>query len=1403
MLCVIAVARIVWPVSATAAPLCQTQPQRALHLHISKRKVAMALKGVFRYLQLNQMPRLGSFRKMMPAKFSVDHMNGPSAWDPPRRISAAAGPRNYGRVRIKGILVGLLWGVWLVPGRAEPLDPTISSLLESHCLDCHDAATTKGELDLERFDSLDDIARDPRTWENVLHQVGDGEMPPKDKKPFSSDERKQFMDAVQNMLNGIALASAGDPGAVVLRRLSNHEYTYTIRDLTGVETLDPAKEFPVDGAAGEGFTNAGAGLMMSPGLLTKYLDAAKSIADHAVFTPEGMRWSTSTSPQDWTNEALAQIRALYARYTEVTEGTVTVQQGIQLDTGTGNGKLPLGRYLDALQGRGPSAGLSEKYLSILGDAMTAAEPSLLLDPLRAKFREETLGVEDIEPWRRVLWRFASVGHIGKENGPKAWQEPVSPLVSRHEMRLKLSGEGERTLYLWSGNAGDGAEGDDVVWENPRLVIKGSPDLAIQDLPALIDHLESERTKIIAGTEACLAALVSGTAGDVDPGQLAAWRDYLGYRSTKLEPLLKDQLKSASGYDFIKGWSGKDALSVLANSSDATVRVPGVMKGHSVATHPSPTRASVIAWQCPAPGAYRVSGDISHAHSECGNGIAWTLEVRRGQASEVLANGISEGAKVLAFGPSENVRLESGQAFALIIGPRDGNHSCDLTAVNLSVEDDTAEWDLAGDVSPNILDGNPHGPWHFFSQPATLQAAPEIPQAIAAWRENPSAELAVRVRQHLKREFPLGSPLLSRAARAFRSTKSETALKATAPSVIEVVIPAGLAKGAEFVVTGRLASPASSGSVQMQVLTQRPDANAADLLPGMANSKLKNGHWSDNNLVTSHSAPIIVNDSSVARERFESAFAEFRALFPIALCYSRIVPVDEVVTLRLYHREDEALKRLILSEDEIRQLDRTWNELIFVSEAPLKQVDAFEQLWQFATQDAKPSAFEPLRQPIFAAAEKFRKQQQSAEAEHRRAALDFAACAWRRPLTQKEIASLESFSPRLTLVRILTSPAFLYRGEQPPDQTGPVSQHELATRLSYFLWSSTPDHELLAKAAAGTLRDSDVLSAQVRRMTADAKIRRLATEFGAQWLHVRDLESLEEKSERHFPTFVGLRSAMQEETVRFFIDLFQNDRSLLSLLNADHSFVDAGLADHYGLEFEGEGWQRIDGLQTAGRGGILGFASTLAKHSGASRTSPILRGNWVSEVLLGEKLPKPPKDVPVLPDEVPSGLTERQMIERHSSDPSCARCHAKIDPLGFALEGFDAIGRARTEQDTRALLADGTSFEGLAGLRNYLLEERREDFLRQFCRKLLGYALGRSVQLSDKPLIDAMLDELESNQYRASIPLEMIVQSPQFRNARGQERLAERTFTESHHEKSLLQPSSVSPRSRGDHGVAVA
>jgi len=268
----------------------------------------------------------------------------------------------------------LAWSV-----TAEGIDAKTRVLFERHCLNCHSTAKHKGDLDLEQVLQPGAESTDPKVWQQVLEQVSVGEMPPKDQPAMDAKAREQLMAGVRGLLDRWARKNAGDPGPVVLRRLANAEYTYTIRDLTGVESLDPAREFPVDSASGEGFMNVGQSLVMSPSLVTKYLDAAKEVARHAVLLPDGVRFSSSTSQRDWTEERLAAIRQFYGRYTQNGGGTSVNLQGIQFDTRDG-GVLPLARYLDATlelraAGRSRNAthlealarlrGLNVRYLSLL------------------------------------------------------------------------------------------------------------------------------------------------------------------------------------------------------------------------------------------------------------------------------------------------------------------------------------------------------------------------------------------------------------------------------------------------------------------------------------------------------------------------------------------------------------------------------------------------------------------------------------------------------------------------------------------------------------------------------------------------------------------------------------------------------------------------------------------------------------------------------------------------------------------------------------------------------------------------------------------------------------------------------------------------------------------------------
>lgn len=1336
---------------------------------------------------------------------------------------------------------------------------TVQPFLKEHCISCHSPEKFKGEVDLQRFTSYVAVKKDPKVWQLVAEQLALNEMPPR-KQPQPSAEQKERLSAwVQATLQDIASANAGDPGPVVLRRLSNAEYTYTLRDLTGVETLDPAREFPVDGAAGEGFTNTGMSLVMSPTLFTKYFDAAKSVANHVVLLPDGIRFSPFETRRDRTEEILTRIRNLYSVYADPSVGSQVTLQGLTFKTNSG-GALPLEKYFaatlaerDALASGAKTIDvvakerqLNSKYFDTFYRAMTSKDSSPLLASLAATWKsaqpkDANALAKEVEQWQKSLWKFNTIGHIGKLNGPKSWMEAVSPLTAQQEVRVKLAAPADGkdvTLFLNASNAGDGSENDVAIWSEPRLVAAGKPTLLLKDLRNLCQDFTTRRDRVATTVVPTLAVLADSKTttekidvaaiarkSGVDEAVLGAWVKYLGLNAEpfKIDTYLAPEFRGAEKHDFINGF-GKGEPAIFANSSDTLVRIPGNMKPHSIAVHPSPKLQAVVGWLAPVATTVSVEAFVERAHPECGNGVNWAIELRRGVVRQQLAAGNAHDNKPHKSPRIEKLAVQPGDMISLLIHARDDNHSCDLTAVDLTIAASGAtplSWSLSADVSPDILAGNPHadrngnkGVWHFYTEPADAAARKGtlIPanSLLAKWllaAPNEKSALAADLQKLLQsgvapKDGPdaalfnqltaLGGPLLSGFANAAPATgapkkegqewgidpalfgrhpdgssRDAKQLCVQAPSILEVRLPAALVAGYEFVANCSLdAQTGVEGSVQFFASTSK-----------IANDRLQ------------ASTPVVVATSSEKRKRLEAAFEDMRQLFPAALCYTKIVPADEVITIWLYYREDHHLARLMLTDEQKAQLDKLWDELRFVSQDAFALVDVFEQIWQYSTQDGDPKSLEPLREPIISGAAALKKRLVETEPYHIEALLKFADRAYRRPLRPEEQAQLRELykklrdeslpheeALRLTLARVLVSPAFLYKSETPAPgkNAGPVSDLELATRLSYFLWSSMPDDELRSVAASGKLRDPAVLTAQTQRMLRDPRVRHMAVEFGCSWLHIHGFDELGEKSDRHFPTFVGLRGAMYEETIRFFTDFIQNDRSVLSLLDADHTYLNEELAKHYGIpNVKGTEWRRVEGVRRFARGGILTHATTLAKQSGASRTSPILRGNWIAETLLGDKLPKPPKDVPQLPEEVGQNLTMRQMTEKHTSDQRCASCHSRIDPYGYSLEAFDAIGRFRDKEnnlpiDTKTKVMDGTELVGADGLRAYILDKKRDTYLRQFSRKLLGYSLGRGVQLSDESLLKEIQDELKSHEFRVGAAVEKIVKSKQFQNIRGAE-----------------------------------
>ena len=399
-------------------------------------------------------------------------------------------------------------------------------------------------------------------------------------------------------------------------------------------------------------------------------------------------------------------------------------------------------------------------------------------------------------------------------------------------------------------------------------------------------------------------------------------------------------------------------------------------------------------------------------------------------------------------------------------------------------------------------------------------------------------------------------------------------------------------------------------------------------------------------------------------------------------------------------------------------------------------------------------------------------------------MNLARRAWRRPVQHEELSGLLAFfrqgrdeggfetGIQRALEALLVSPQFLFRIERdPPDAAAgevyTVNDIELASRLSFFLWSSIPDDELLELAEAGQLRQPDVLAAQVSRMLADPRSAALTTNFAGQWLYLRNLDSVHPDG-RLFPDFDhNLREAMRRETELLFESVVRDDRSVLDLIDADATFLNQRLAKHYGIpHVYGSRFRKVSLDDDSPRGGLLRHASILAVTSYATRTSPVIRGNWILENLLGTPAPPPPANVPALEDNtVAADLPIRERLSQHRADPNCAGCHNLMDPVGFSLENFDAIGRWRdregeTPVDATGGLPDGSEFEGIDGLEQALLR-RPELFAGTLTEKLLTYALGRGLDHHDAPAVRTIVREAAKNDYRFSAIVQGIVRSTPF------------------------------------------
>lgn len=1264
---------------------------------------------------------------------------------------------------------------------AQAYTGQIHPLMVTTCGGCHGAEPEDNDLDLAGFATSEALVARPAVLEHVIERLQIGDMPPREAPQPSEAEREQLLGWFNAALDAEAAARAGDPGPVTLRRLSNVEYDHAVRDLTGIDMRPTrAREFPPDAVGGEGFANVGDAMPMTPVLVERYLQAARDVAARAVLLPAGIRFSASPDRLEWTVEAEKALRAFHARYSGPA------------------GEPPLERHLVAT--------LRHRERLASGGATALA----------AVAAEEKLNV----PYLTALWTgLSGTSAALTEDVPRGvkWLEKVAEIEAERQRRQatvragrqKIDADWAKAKRVLAESKVD--EEGSVPFEQKVSVRRGEVLL----LTVLPNKSHAADSTLVEWTiRETSGAERTWSVADLVPDLLQGnpWQDKHEARWSFLEttkgPVLLTQKRDMNaGRAEVKSWSLGAEPSVFVNSAAEDVPVWTKLPARSFFVNPGNNRPVAVAWTSPIDGEVVVSGRVADVHPGSSDGVSFELaQIASPELGQALADLGTDLNLPSAGPPPATLALVRDKWRAATTDPKPvmqaiktlqdrlfwnnyGRHKV------LAVGNGVPAWvDMLRVVASEQVQGAAREP---LFRLVSRQVSPAQPGTFVVWdrlrleggdgptlvlAEHPELRAAVEAACGLRfGQHPQGRPVPPAALVMEAGSEVRIDLqKLPAPLVKSLTLPRFIRADVSL----DAGSP-ETATVQALLLAE-PDFKDPNDPKRIDPGRINPTSWrSGDPLIADEPEPRVAQivHPRVAAERARPA-AEFRGLFPPAVLFEPIIPRDAQASLFTFHREDEPLRRLLLDETGRAELERLWSELHFLSEdAPANTLNHVFALSLYASKGEASMLFfiQALADRLKRDDEAFLADQAAAEPRHLDALLAFAARAWRRPLGADERETLlasyhadraegTKHDPalRATLARVLSSPWFLYRVEEPGPgpRWQPVSGYSLATRLSFLVWDSIPDEPLLA--AAPRLHEPAVMEAQLRRLLADPRSRGMAEEFGARWLGVRDFVANHGRSAKDFPEFTAaLRDALAEEPVRFFEDLLVNDRPVIDLITADAVVVNDVLAKHYGIPgVTGPEWRRVEKVAAHGRGGLLGFGAVLAKQSAAARTSPIKRGAWVVQ-MLGERLPNPPAEVPPLPETPPAGLSVREITEFHTKDPRCSGCHSRIDPYGIALERFDALGRLRPAGDlkpgeTRATLRDGTVIDdATGGLRSYLAGPRRDDLLRALARKLTGYALGRAALPSDRPLVDTLMKTMADGG-RWSDALLVIVQSEQFR-----------------------------------------
>ena len=1344
------------------------------------------------------------------------------------------------------LLLTLFSSLELGHAQADEFRERVQPYLATYCQKCHNPKQAKGELDFSVYQSEQNVTAHFRRWNNIIAFIKSGEMPPKEEKQPGIVESNAVIAAVEAILLKEARRNAGDPGVILPRRLSNTEFDQSVAHLTGV-AIRPTKTFPVDPAGGEGFDNTGEALSMSPSLLKKYLGAAQQVASHMVLTTAGISFAPYpvTSYNERKKLTEQAIIDFYARHKVDTLAYLTAAWRYRFRDEQ-HREMSIAEWA-----RG--GGLSVKYLARVWQLLsTAHQQSGFLKHLGESWLTLPAPQSGTDRPSELL-AFAGMVEFGRQlltprlqgliksnagNWPIQWLQFRSNVAARRDQyaaanlrsdvliaagKVRAPRNKEPQAYSVFVRFDRGFSNTDgyVILKNPlfsraqKLPKNQKEAQESHQVQSLRSVLEMHHPDLVEQLGFGTHPAMNGDA-NLEPGDAVVHLAFDEGEGTAIGDVA-NQTRTGTVHGPVSWQEGKTGTA-LATNDESYVDVGNIARFD---------RQDPFSFGCWIKPVGEASGAPLGKMSEEDENRGFFIDSSAGKLQVMLSHEWPENSIMV-----HTVEKTAADQWQHVFVTYDGSSKAsgltvyvDGRAVETAVISDTLVAGIKTDA-PLLIGrrylGSKGSPFHGLVDDVRLFNRVLSAAEVAA--------LAGAGPVALDREW----------------------LVVKTPAVIEIPVTVAMQRelqGKHLLWPCQLDPKYSKdASVLVQHGSDSLPENRLDRMPV--------------HLV--YSASAVADGLARAGKSFSNTFPN--RFFYVDEKRGLAAGFHLVEG---FFRDDQPLVNKVLTDQEAEQLDHLWRELDFVTQSTETLLRGFvwferserhvlhDKRFDFLrpedpelVQDGLLSRFErvyldklgiPVKEGSFQPqkpSDKFdmvhgffedirrglRTQTQTLARVEPIALVDveqFASRAYRRSLTRVERRGLQTLygqlredgqsveeSLRGLITAILLSPDFCYRFNDTPAGDGvyPIGDTDLASRLSYFLWSSIPDSQLLEAAARGGLQDTETLLAQLNRMLKDDRIQAFAREFLGQWLRYRDYLNKDPIDAAAFAGYDDvLREAMFQEPTRLATYLIQEDLPITELLSSDRTFVNGRLAAHYGgviagryraahtvwsqqvgnrrpllVTDPGEAWLPVTGLQKAGRGGLFGMGVLLAKNSGGQRTSPVKRGFWTVHHLLGQHFPPPPADVPELPEnEKESADTIRKLLAAHVANAKCAMCHVHFDNIGLAMEGFDPIGRARLKDlagrpiDNRSELPNGATATGIPGLIEYIGTHRKQDFVRTMCRKFLGYALGRSVVLTDQPLLHEMQKKLAKNEYRFSVLFETVVMSSQFRQQRGRDFVARR------------------------------